>query len=593
MGVSRAQSSAAARNAILELRSSPSYRAVAVGIVLGAASLYAYSSDGYGRTMRWLWIAAVLTLVVGFAVRSKTWPRISLLDVAVPAGVVAALAPLYLLFLYRWPVQINSDEIAIMNVSDDYSDRPGEDPFGISYYLSRPKLLFMAWGRLGNAIGGIDLFHMRLLHALVGLLVIAASYALFRQLLPARWAAFAAFALGVSHSMFMISRLAMRENTCVLVLVVGLAFLLWGFRNEQPLFIFLGGFVAGLGYYVYQPARITFPLWMLFLVVTAAVLRSRFGLRRLLATGAIAAAGFILMAGPIINAESKLTATDVKPDKQTLLVYKEARVIQQGWVGAPSESAGYWKNVRNGLGAFNNRVVDNSYIYPNYGHGFSDPLTGILVWLGAGVVLAALVKRRRREGALLMLTSFVFLWLALAFLINKAPNYTRLLITLPFVAYFVTEAVRWLAGRYQAYKYGPAAIVATAIVALTAWNLAIARDFLQVGRHDGNDLGSTLRLIDSREDIPGESFYLVRPYFSYEPGPPEDRLKRFADDPNQVKPTVEASALTNFQAAAPFTLFMQRSLWRSASAQLADQFPRGRIRNVTADGRWIALEVPS
>ncbi len=41
------------------------------------------------------------------------------------------------------------------------------------------------------------------------------------------------------------------------------------------------------------------------------------------------------------------------------------------------------------------------------------------------------------------------LWLSFAFLINKAPNYTRLLITLPFVAYFVAVATRFLAGRVQ------------------------------------------------------------------------------------------------------------------------------------------------
>ena len=39
-----------------------------------------------------------------------------------------------------------------------------------------------------------------------------------------------------------------------------------------------------------------------------------------------------------------------------------------------------------------------------------------------------------------MLGGFVVLWLSFALLVNKAPNYTRLLITLPFVAYLVVEA---------------------------------------------------------------------------------------------------------------------------------------------------------
>ena len=56
---------------------------------------------------------------------------------------------------------------------------------GASFYLTRPALLFIAWGKLGKLLGGVDLFHMRLLHAVVGLLTIAACYALFRLLCPA------------------------------------------------------------------------------------------------------------------------------------------------------------------------------------------------------------------------------------------------------------------------------------------------------------------------------------------------------------------------------------------------------------------------
>ena len=48
-----------------------------------------------------------------------------------------------------------------------------------------------------------------------------------------------------------------------------------------------------------------------------------------------------------------------------------------------------------------------------------------------------------------MLGGFLSLWLSFAFLVNKAPNYTRLLITLPFVAFLVTEAVRWMVGRWR------------------------------------------------------------------------------------------------------------------------------------------------
>ena len=66
----------------------------------------------------------------------------------------------------------------------------------MSFYLNRPALLFIGWGKLGELLGGFDLFHMRLLHALFGLLTIAAVYVLMRQLLPRGWAIFATCIFG-------------------------------------------------------------------------------------------------------------------------------------------------------------------------------------------------------------------------------------------------------------------------------------------------------------------------------------------------------------------------------------------------------------
>ena len=127
---------------------------------------------------------------------------------------------------------------------------------------------------------------MRLLHALVGLLAVAATYALFRQLMPRGWAFLASLLVGFSHAMFMISRLAMRENTAVLLLVVALALLLWGLRENHELATFLGGVVAGLGFYVYYPARVAFPIWVVFLIATGLVYRKKFAPKRLALLGA-------------------------------------------------------------------------------------------------------------------------------------------------------------------------------------------------------------------------------------------------------------------------------------------------------------------
>ncbi len=72
------------------------------------------------------------------------------------------------------------------------------DPFGVSWYLSRPALLFMGWGKLGELIGGIDLFHMRLLHALVGLLRSPFAMRSSGTCSRAGWAAFATLLFGAA-----------------------------------------------------------------------------------------------------------------------------------------------------------------------------------------------------------------------------------------------------------------------------------------------------------------------------------------------------------------------------------------------------------
>jgi dolichyl-phosphate-mannose-protein mannosyltransferase len=572
--------------------------AIAVGLTLGAVSLGIYIASGYSHGMLWLWLSSLVVASVGFGARSRVLPRIAAVEPLFAGGAVAVCAPLYLLALYRWPVQVSSDEIAIMGTAQHYADHPGPDPFGVSYYLTRPALLFIGWGKLGNLIGGIDLFHMRLLHAIVGLLTVAACYVLFRMLLPRNWAFLGAVLVGVNHSMFMISRLAMRENTAVFVLVVALVLLLWGLRRSHELAIFLGGVAAGLGFYVYYPARVAFPIWVVFLIGVGLLYRRRYAVRQLLMVGAVTTAGFLLMATPIVYSESQIPATEHSGQGDSLFLYHDARAEQQAWVFAHSEFDGWVTNVKYGLGAFNSKTVDHSWIYPNYGHGFLDPVMGIVLWLGVGVVGLALIRRRREdEGALLMLAGFIVLWLAFALLINKAPNYTRLLIALPFVAYLVVEALRWATNRWRSVRYAPQLIVGTFVAAVIALNVSAAWDYVQLGRKEGEPIGSTGRYVRAHENVPGQKFYIVSseqaPYYVWgDVGASLERLALFTR-PGLVQTPIDPSAVQSFTGVPPFALLMRREVWQPVATPLADRYPRGRIRNITPDGSRVVLEVPS
>jgi 4-amino-4-deoxy-L-arabinose transferase-like glycosyltransferase len=572
---------------------------LAGGIAFGLGSLIAYAERGFSAWMLLAWFLGLAALSVFFWSRNRVLPRVEPFDLLASAGLAIVFAPVYLISLYRNPIQVSSDEVAIIGVSEHYAEAHGVDPFGVSYYLGRPTMLFMAWGRLGELVGGLDLYHMRLLHALFGLLTIAACYALLRQLLPRWWAVFGSAVVGVCHSMFMISRLAMRENTSILVEVVAFALLLWGLRNRSLLATFWGGVIAGLAFYVYFPSRATMPLWIAFLIVLAFLFRREFPARRIAILGVTGLAGFVLMATPIVVADAKYphTAGD-QPQKDSLMLFKLGRDKQQEWVSKSTFADAYKINVKWGLTAFNNKIGDHGFIYYNPGHGFVDPLTGILLWLGFGVVLIQLVRRRDDEGALFALVSFVILWLSFALVVNKAPNYTRLMVTLPFVGYFVAQGVRWACGRWRSIRYAPAALVSTAIAVIVVWNLAIAKEFIDVGKKEGEAIGSTGRYVAAHKDNPGETFYIATsdayPYFSFGgTGTALDRLKLFADDPLQVGQPVDPAGLRSFNTAGPFALFMTRDVWQMAADQLAQRYPRGRIRNVTPDGLRVVLEVPS
>ena len=245
------------------------------GVGLGALSLVIYKLAGFSVWMLLVWLAGLLALGLYYWRESSSLPRIRRPDFLAGVALFVVFAPLYLARVYEWPVQIITDEPTIMIVSEEYSTADGVDPFGVSTYQTRPALLFLAWGHLGKWMGGIEFANMRLLHALVGLIAIAASYYLFRQLLPRGWAMFASSVFGLNHAYLMISRLAMRENTAVLAEVVALVLLLWGLRRGHLFATFLGGIAAGLGFYFYHPGRAAFVLWVVFLGLLALLYRRR------------------------------------------------------------------------------------------------------------------------------------------------------------------------------------------------------------------------------------------------------------------------------------------------------------------------------
>jgi hypothetical protein len=558
---------------------------------------------GYSSWIAWLWLAALLVILAHLFVTSVPLGRPSRWDLAAPGLLFLAFSPLYLLRLTAWPVQVNSDEVAIMTYAKQYSSMPHVDLFGLSEYFGHPTALLVVWGHLGNLLGGIDLGHMRLLHALCGLVIIGASYAFFRQFFPLPWALLGSAVLGLNHAFLMISRMAMRENTPVLVEVVALALLLVGLRKRNAFATFAGGAVAGLGYYVHFPGRMVFPLWLAFLVVLAIAYRDELELRRTLTHGAVAVAAFALVAAPYLIAYQKAPSILKHHQREALLLTSDGRKLQQQWVFASTAWGGIERNIVDGLTAFNTDRSDHAYIYPNIGHGIVDPITGALLWLGVLVVLVRSVRRRGPPWLGFPLLSFLVLWLAYAFLVGQAPDYPRMLIVLPFVACLVVEAVRFLAAVVASLAAVPRRRLATLIpvtailLAIGAWNGFIGWDFIDKGRATGDDIGSTGRYVQRYSGNPNERFYLVTdasvwPYYTW--GWQEiweDRLRIFAANDAQIGGVINPSTLGQFSPSPPFVVFMRSDLWNRESAEFTARYPQAHMDKITPDGRLIAVDV--
>jgi hypothetical protein len=582
------------------LRTSSAGVLLGLGAGLGVASLVAYAADGYSNPMGILWLAALTALGAHFWRLSGRLSRVALLDVALPAALMAAFAPLYLLRLYHWPVQVGSDELVVMSLAKQYGSQPHVDLFGLSTHFGSPAATFVVWGKLSHLLGGVNLENVRLVHALVGVASIGLSYVLFRQLLPRWWSVFAAALLGLNHSFLMISRLAMRENTVVLVEVVAFALLLFGLRRNHPFATFCGGAAAGLGFYVHFPGRSIILVWAAFMVALAAWHRQDFGARRLLQASAIAAAGFALVATPYMIAYAKAPASLTLHQRQSLLVYDEGRKLQKDWVAASSELAGVAKNVEFGLTAFNRPIQDHAWIYQNPGHGFVDPLTGGLLWIGVGAVALSRRRGHRPPWALLGVVGFLSLWLIFAFVVGEAPDYPRMLLTLPLVAYLAAEGVRGTTPLIRRIVGGDrpwqTPLVATAVVVgIGLWNCASAWDYLQDGKRDGADIGSTGRYVEAHRTPPAKRFYVAAdehrwPYYVW--GNTIDRIRLFVASDQQLGGMIEPERLRSFMSAPPFAIFMRRDLWSLDERALTTRYPHGRLRDITPDGRLVVFDVP-
>ena len=185
------------------------------GVLLGAGVSIAYALRAYHPAMPYVLGVAVIAVAVSLRNSSRT-DSLSLpsrQDLAAVAVLLLIMIPLYTLRVYTTPWQVNTDEVTLVSISRIMMTGPPADVFGITNYFGCPAAAFLLFGIFGQILGGIDLYHLRLAHGILGVGCIVVAYALFRQFMRPIVAFSAAVILGANHSLVGYSRMAMWPNT--------------------------------------------------------------------------------------------------------------------------------------------------------------------------------------------------------------------------------------------------------------------------------------------------------------------------------------------------------------------------------------------
>ena len=577
-------------------------------LVVGALSALHYFRAGYGVSVVLIWLLTIA--VAGYAahradgdrpapdlIERSEWPRAILL--------IVALSPLYLGLLRSIPYQISTDEVTIMLNEAEASARLGWDIFSVSGYFSFPSFIFVVYGWLGRLLGGINLGSMRTIDALVGLASIALFYLLARPLLTKRTALVAALLLGTNHALLAISRMAMRNNSALLAELCGLLFLLNGLKQRRVSWTYVGGAIAGLAFYIYEPARLMLVLWLAWLLVMAIGDRTRETSMLYLRQAIFGLVGFGLVVAPLvagaIRAMEDPGAFDYQ--REQLLFFRESQLQEQEWVGAATLIEGVQINILQGLTAYNSAMHDNGYVYYNPGHGFVDPLTGILLWVGVLWTASKLSEKKPED--YLMLVGFVAPWLIFSFITNKAPSYTRMLVTLPFVAYLTVRGIEFVAGRYDRLvsKRWPAigslvsgeALAGGLVAIIAIWNLGLYADYVVTGLVERENVGAISRYIETRISDESHAYYIAanheHDYFGGGEPWHWEQLVRFFTGEDVLVEVVPPEMKNEELGGGPFTVFMTWEVWEMNAGCLTSRYPQRQVHSLTADGWYLAIEV--
>ena len=350
------------------------------------------------------------------------------------------------------PPGVHYDEAAYGLNAGDIGLR-GERPIFIPAFTGREPLFLYAAGGMAAALGN-TLFALRLTAAFFGLLTVAATYWLGREMLAdRRIALLAAALLAVSFWHVLFSRLGFRVISQPLLMALAVAALFRGLRGGRWPWLWLGGVLIGLTAYTYLAARL-FPVLLAFALLPL-LLDPR--------TRALRARQLLLVA-----LVAFLTAL---PLLAYFAAHPDAFWVRIGQVapGAAAESLTLTESLLRAFGMF--FLAGDPYLRFNLpGRPLFDFVTGGL--LLAGWIIGAARYRRlyydwQRAAVLLLLLAPLVMIVPTALAVNEiVPSNLRALGLIPFVFFLPPIGLITLLRDVERRFGRPNLTVAVQIVAL-------------------------------------------------------------------------------------------------------------------------------
>ena len=362
---------------------------VALGLAISASFWLPLAFGEYKDSYPWLWVTGIAVVAAAFLYYDwlrgvDLGLRIGLLEGGFLIIVTGTFIALNLSDLTSWYYTVIGDEYIYWEQAREVVEGSSPNFFSLKGVYGVLPVAETYYEAAVMKLSGSDYFGWKFAGVLTGAAVFAPLYFLVRGLFSVRTAAAALVLLVAAHVMLAYAHTGYDALFSLAPPVLACALFFSGIRRGSALLVFGAGAAAGLGLYVFYPARVILPVLLALLFLY----RSRVDFTRHLA---ILLFGFALVVAPlvIVNNTDLLTLAG----KHSVFNYDPA-IVPDPWDRIKD-------NVLRSPLAFNYNEKDQHFISGS----LLEPITAVLAVLG----LAYALRRFRRPAF-----AFLLIWYGIA-----------------------------------------------------------------------------------------------------------------------------------------------------------------------------------